>query len=639
MALPIISKAALAIGNKLVLGSKTFRKGLVSSLDFGKKTIGRTGEKINLEQKRIKVERKRQRELDERINETKDRKEKEKLMEAKKASSPAFRVVKNVLTKPINALFRLIAGWVIENLPAIIAEVIKFTKKIKIIVAAIKKAISGLGTVFQGLVKVSAAFIKNLQEFDFNDRSGRIKEAQAELNNGMDEIATNFNEIGNVWGRNEAELDTILYELEKGSTMKEATDAIMSVSGLDTTETEPQQSAVGTNSSSSGGKWGAILDLIASAESVGGSYDSVYPNTTKPGLSNMTVREADAWQKSTTAQRGSAAAGRYQFMDIARQAKQAGVDMDDKFSPSNQDKMAVYLIEKKRKVTMDMLENNPLEAAERLSMEWAGLPVLKTTKGGSRTVNAGQSFYAGDSRNAARVSTGDVTSAFSAATQETKEVKQVPQPSTGESTSQLTDKVAFKDFSRTSLEGGGGSVGKTSGYNEDRGHRLHKGIDIGTSGATGWYVALKIDGTVTYVGAPDGLTRGAGKMVIIKGKGSSREYVFMHLNSYKVTNGQKYTAGSPIGEIGNTGTSTDIHLHFEVRVNNQHIDPGPYLKYLDIGKLKVTTASSSNNTVGTSEEKATEVATAASSKRTTGNRTTNKTTLLRQEIYVVPQVA
>lgn len=628
----------MAIGNKLVLGSKTFRSGLVSSLDFGKKTIGRTAEKINLEQKRIKLERKQQRDLDQRISETEDRKEKEKLIESKKKSAPAFSVVKNVLTKPINALFRIIAAWTIANLPKIIQEVLKFTKKVRIVVAAIKNAVKGVGTMFQGVARVTSAFIKNLQEFDFNDRSGRIKEAQTELNDGMDEISTNFNEISNVWGRSEAELDTILNELESGSTMKEATDAIMNASVGGATPTEPQQSVVGTNSSSSGGKWGPILDLIAKAESVDGSYDSIYPNSTKPGLSDMTVREADAWQKSTTAKRGSAAAGRYQFMDIARQAKQAGVDMDDKFSPQNQDKMAIYLIEKKRGVDMDMLDNNPLEAAERLSMEWAGLPVLKTTKGAKRTVTAGQSFYAGDGRNASNVKTGDVTSAFQAATQEPSEVKQPPQPSTGKNTSQLTDKVAFKDFSRTTSQGGTGAVGKTSGYNENRGHRLHKGIDIGTSGQTGWYVGLKLDGTVTYVGAPDGLSSGAGKMVIIKDS-RSREYVFMHLNNFKVTNGQKYKAGSPIGEIGNTGTSTNIHLHFEVRINNQHIDPGPYLKYLDIGKYKVTASSSSTNTVGTSEEKATEVATAASSKRTTGNRTTQKTTLLRQQIYVVPQVA
>ena len=120
-------------------------------------------------------------------------------------------------------------------------------------------------------------------------------------------------------------------------------------------------------------------------------------------------------------------------------------------------------------------------------------------------------------------------------------------------------------------------------------------------------------------------------MVIIESGG--KEYVFMHLANYKVSSGQKYRAGKPIGEIGNTGRSTGIHLHFEVRVNNKHIDPHPYMRLLEIGKIRVRTASSSSNTSGTSEARSTETAQVASSVRT--NQNTSQTVLLKQTEVVM----
>ena len=331
--------------------------------------------------------------------------------------------------------------------------------------------------------------------------------------------------------------------------------------------------------------------------------------------------------------------GRYQFMDIAKQAKQAGVGEDEVFSPENQDKMAIWLIEKKRKVDMDMIENNPTLAAKKLAMEWAGLPVMEATRGHSQDVKKGQSYYAGDGRNSENATTSEVSDAFSQTLNPPKEDKkttQAPMPA-GSSSTELSNKVPFSDFSRTKAEGGGGTVGKTDGYNKSRGGgRMHKGIDIGTGGAYGWYVALKVDGTVSYVGAPDGLTRGAGKMVIIKDNNDkSREYVFMHLNKYSVTSGQKYKAGTPIGEIGNTGTSSGPHLHYEVRINNRHIDPGPYLKYIEIGRLKNKSVASSTNMSSNASDKATSTSETIASNRTGSGKVRTKTVVVKQQEIVM----
>ena len=181
------------------------------------------------------------------------------------------------------------------------------------------------------------------------------------------------------------------------------------------------------NTSSAGGQWKPLLELIAAYESVGGSYDSIYPGSTKPGLSQMTIAEADAWQASTAGQRGSAAAGRYQFMYIKDQAAAAGIGPNELFSPENQDKMAIALIEKKRGVTLDMVKNDPDEAMIRLGMEWAALPMPKTMKGHRGMVNAGQSYYAGDGKNAAHVSVAEVKSVFAKMGADPAKTAQQPQ--------------------------------------------------------------------------------------------------------------------------------------------------------------------------------------------------------------------
>ncbi len=134
----------------------------------------------------------------------------------------------------------------------------------------------------------------------------------------------------------------------------------------------------------------------------------------------------------------------------------------------------------------------------------------------------------------------------------------------------------------TTIGAGTGPVGKTSERGQRWG-RHHAGVDIGTSGQKGWFVAFKLKGQVTDVGT----FAGYGKTVIITSGG--KDFLFAHLAQTTVKKGQQYN-GEIIGEIGNTGAGTGEHLHFEVSPAgtggySKDEDPNPYLKYLIIGKM------------------------------------------------------
>ena len=73
-----------------------------------------------------------------------------------------------------------------------------------------------------------------------------------------------------------------------------------------------------------------------------------------------------------------------------------------------------------------------------------------------------------------------------------------------------------------------------------------------------------------------GRQRGYGNVVYVDhGNGLSTRYG--QLSEIDVTVGQTVTRGQTIGLVGSTGRSTGPHLHYEVRINNQPVDPRQYL--------------------------------------------------------------
>ncbi len=97
--------------------------------------------------------------------------------------------------------------------------------------------------------------------------------------------------------------------------------------------------------------------------------------------------------------------------------------------------------------------------------------------------------------------------------------------------------------------------------------RMHAGLDFSAPSGTDVYATGK--GTVTKV---ERLKRGYGNYVVID-HGFNYQTLYAHLSEINVQKGQRIKRGDVIGAVGNTGTSTAPHLHYEVIKNGKKIDP------------------------------------------------------------------
>lgn len=95
---------------------------------------------------------------------------------------------------------------------------------------------------------------------------------------------------------------------------------------------------------------------------------------------------------------------------------------------------------------------------------------------------------------------------------------------------------------------------------------FHKGIDLAAPKGTPIYASQS--GTVTY----SGIKGGYGKFIKIKHDGGV-ETRYGHCSELIVKKGQKVKQGDLIALVGNTGVSKGNHVHFEIRINGEAVDP------------------------------------------------------------------
>lgn len=106
----------------------------------------------------------------------------------------------------------------------------------------------------------------------------------------------------------------------------------------------------------------------------------------------------------------------------------------------------------------------------------------------------------------------------------------------------------------------------------------HRGVDI-ASVYHAQIVASKSGKVVDHYPPPDNYYKGHpvyGGLVVIEHKdGSITKYA--HLSKSFVRTGDKVKQGQVIGRIGNSGKTTGQHLHFELVINGQHVNPLLYI--------------------------------------------------------------
>ncbi|GAA5044533.1 M23 family metallopeptidase [Nocardia callitridis] len=109
----------------------------------------------------------------------------------------------------------------------------------------------------------------------------------------------------------------------------------------------------------------------------------------------------------------------------------------------------------------------------------------------------------------------------------------------------------------------------TSGFGSRWG-TFHAGIDI--AGPIGTPIYAVANGTVIDAGPAQGF----GLWVRIRHDDGSIT-VYGHMYDFFVSVGERVPAGLQIARVGNRGDSTGPHLHFEVVLNGEHVDPQRWL--------------------------------------------------------------
>ena len=95
------------------------------------------------------------------------------------------------------------------------------------------------------------------------------------------------------------------------------------------------------------------------------------------------------------------------------------------------------------------------------------------------------------------------------------------------------------------------------GYGAGRGH---KGVDI--FAACGTKLVAARAGKVQYKAYQGS---GAGYYIVVDGRGTRRDYVYMHMRGpASVSQGERVKTGEEIGDVGESGNATGCHLHFEL---------------------------------------------------------------------------
>ncbi|MEX2455746.1 MAG: M23 family metallopeptidase [Balneolaceae bacterium] len=111
----------------------------------------------------------------------------------------------------------------------------------------------------------------------------------------------------------------------------------------------------------------------------------------------------------------------------------------------------------------------------------------------------------------------------------------------------------------------------TSGFGQ-RGVRPHQGVDLNVE--RGRPVIAAASGVVINAGVASGF----GKRVEIQHR-NGYSTIYAHLDKIRVSRGQKVQGGQRVGDAGDTGLSSGVHLHFELHNDGTPINPTQFINF------------------------------------------------------------
>lgn len=304
--------------------------------------------------------------LERRRKEASKRREYEDQIEAKKVTTDiksGLKVASSSNQGPLSRILSFLgymgAGWILENLPTWIAMGKEFIERMKRAGQIIYSIPQTMWRILQSF-GTSLRFIgRDILNLDFTDSSGDIRNSFSELTDTMELLGTQIVDGFKMLLEPTGEVDI-------PSTSEQQPDAEF--------PEVPAPTPGGVTSQSKGGKLQPIhyqaLDIIAGPES-GGSYNAMNQGTIqgkivgstldsktqiKKNLTDMTIGEVlqrQQWlmdkKNPQISDYGVYAAGKYQFIPntLPGVMSSAGLSPQDKFSPENQDLMAISLVQQR----------------------------------------------------------------------------------------------------------------------------------------------------------------------------------------------------------------------------------------------------------------------------------------------------
>jgi murein DD-endopeptidase MepM/ murein hydrolase activator NlpD len=109
--------------------------------------------------------------------------------------------------------------------------------------------------------------------------------------------------------------------------------------------------------------------------------------------------------------------------------------------------------------------------------------------------------------------------------------------------------------------------------------KFHRGVDL--RAAYGTEVPAAAAGTVVFAGE-----RGTYGTLVVMRHANGVETRYAHLSALEVKEGDVVEAGTAVGRVGSSGRSAAPHLHFEVLVNGERVDPAEWTGRVGRGPLK-----------------------------------------------------